>query len=66
MIEEDCDRETAVRHRACRLRPDGARRPLGALALAGGRMGAKLRYRHDRAKRAMRGATQPDASSIRV
>jgi hypothetical protein len=46
----------------CRPAPDRPGRPMGDVALFGGREGAQLRDHHDEAQRAVWGATQPNAS----
>src|SRR6516225_2833629 len=60
-MEKDRDRQAAIRHRACRSRPDGAGRPLGELAFARGRMDSKFRHHPDRAERTLRRVAQPNA-----
>src|SRR5271169_4608731 len=63
-MEKDRERKTALRDCAGRPAPDGPRRPVGELALAGGREGTQLRDHDDDAERAMRGDPQPDAGGL--
>jgi putative SOS response-associated peptidase YedK len=54
---KDRNRQAALCDRAGRPGFDGAGRPVGELAFAGGRMGAQLRDHHNGAKRAVRAAS---------
>src|SRR5215472_5785188 len=58
--KKTCQRQAALCNLAGRSRSDGAGRPVGELALAGGRMGSQLRDHHDHAKRAVRRIAQSD------
>ena len=60
-VEEDRDKQATLCRGAGGLRPDGACRSLGELALPSRRMGAQLRRDHDDAEQAVRGASRPDA-----
>jgi SOS response associated peptidase (SRAP) len=62
-VEEDRGGEATLCDRARRPASDGPGRPLGDVAITGGREGAQLRDHHDDAKRAVRGAPQSDAGS---
>ena len=48
------------------MMPNGAGRPVGELALAGGRVGAQFRYHHHEAERDLRGVARSDARSARA
>ena len=65
-MEKHRDRKAAICDRAGRPKSDGAGRTVGELALAGRRMDTQLRYRYNRAQRAMRGAAQSDAGDARA
>jgi len=53
-VEEDRGRQAALRDRIDRPAANGNGRPVGGLALAGGRAGAQLHDHHDGAERAVR------------